>query len=68
MLTGENGILTQAQNAKKETEQAKKDEMSELDNIESLINEYTEDVNIPQVVDENPGQLEQGKRNYICNK
>ena len=59
MLTGENGILTQAQNAKKETEQAKKDEMSELDNIESLINEYTEDVNIPQVVDENPGQLEQ---------
>ena len=31
MLTGENGILTQARRAKEETEQAKKDEMSDLD-------------------------------------
>ena len=53
------GILTQAKNAKEETEQAKKDEMSDLDNMESLINEYTGDVNIPQVTDEKPGELEQ---------
>ena len=58
MLTGENGILTQAQKSKEETEQAKKDEISGLDNMESLINEYTGDVNIPQVTDENPGKLE----------
>ena len=59
MLTGENGILTQAKNAKDETEQAEKDEMSDLDSMESLINEYTGDISIPQVTDENPGQLEQ---------
>ena len=59
MLTGENGILTQAQNAKDETEQAKKDEMSDLDSMESLINEYTGDISISRVTDENPGQLEQ---------
>ena len=59
MLTGENGILTQAKNAKEETEQAEKEEMSDLDSMESLINEYTGDVNIPQVTDEKPGELEQ---------
>ena len=59
MLTGENGILTQARNAKNRTEEAKTEEISNLDSMESLINEYTGDVNIPQVVDENPGQLEQ---------
>ena len=59
MLTGENGILTQAQNAKDRTEQAEKDEMSDLNSMESLINEYTGDVNIPKVIDEKPGELEQ---------
>lgn len=68
MLTGENGILTQAQNAKKETEQAKKDEMSDLDSIESLINEYTGDVNIPQVTDEKPGELEkENETTFVIN-
>ncbi len=58
MLTGENGILTQAQRAKEETEQAEKNEMSDLASMESLINEYQNNINIPQVTDENPGQLE----------
>ena len=30
MLTGDNGILTQAQNAKKETEEAQEDELRKL--------------------------------------
>ena len=59
MLTGENGILTQAQRAKEETEQAEKNEMADLENMESLINEYQNNIAIPQVTDENPGQLEQ---------
>ena len=59
MLTGENGILTQAQRAKNETENAAANETSDLANIESLINEYQNNINIPQVTDTNPGQLEQ---------
>ena len=59
MLTGENGILTQAQRAKEETEQAEKNEMSDLASMESLINEYQNNISIPQVTDENPGQLEE---------
>ena len=68
MLTGENGILTQARRAKEETEQAKKDEMSDLDSIEFLINEYTGDVNIPQVTDEKPGELEkENETTFVIN-
>ena len=59
MLTGENGILSQAQKAKEETEKAEKNEMSDLASMESLINEYQNNISIPQVTDENPGQLEE---------
>ena len=51
MLTGENGILTQAQKAKTETEQAEKNEMSDLASMESLINEYQNNISISQVTD-----------------
>ena len=37
MLTGENGILTQAQRAKEETEKAEKNEMSDLENKKEQI-------------------------------
>ena len=39
-LTGENGILTRAQEAKNKTEQAQKDEENVLSNYEDKINEY----------------------------
>ena len=39
-LTGDNGILTRAQEAKNKTEQAQKDEENILDSYENLINEY----------------------------
>ena len=58
MLTGDNGILSQATKAMDETEKAEKNEMSDLASMESLINEYQNNINIPQVTDENPGQLE----------
>ena len=40
MLTGQNGILTQAQNAKNRTEEAKEEEQNRLDEYENKINEY----------------------------
>ena len=38
MLVGENGIITQAQRAKEETEQAKKKEETDLDSMDEYIN------------------------------
>ena len=40
MLTGENGILTQAQNANNKTEQAQKEEKNILNSYEDQMNEY----------------------------
>ena len=57
MLTGENGILTQAQKAKTETENAAKQEEMDLAELEAAIT--GKDVPIVQVDDKNPGQLEQ---------
>ena len=57
MLTGENGILTQAQKAKNETENAASQEEEDLAKLEAMIN--GEDIVITQVDDDNPGQLEQ---------
>ena len=57
MLTGENGILTQAKNAKEETENATKKEQEDLAKLEAIVN--GEDIVITPVDDENPGQLEQ---------
>ena len=52
MLTGNNGILTQAQRAKEETEQAGKNEQADLITIEESLQ------GVAQVNDENPGELE----------
>ena len=68
MLTGDNGILTQATKAKEETESAAKNETSDLANLESLINEYQSNIKIDQVTDSNPGTLEQEDTNtYVIN-
>ena len=56
MLTGENGILTQAQNAKEETEEARIEEENRISDYEDYINNVVEDV--PQVNDNAPGALE----------
>ena len=56
MLVGENGIITQAQRAKRETEQARRDELSGLSSLETAIEEalgnaYNEEkgVNVPKL-------------------
>ena len=56
MLTGQNGILSQAQKAKNETENAQAKEENLLDSYEDYINNATGDVK--QVDDSNPGVLE----------
>ena len=66
MLTGENGILTQAQRAKEETENAAKQEEMDLAQLEATI--MGKDVPILQVDDKNPGQLEQENDNtFVIN-
>lgn len=67
-LTGDNGILTRAAEAKNKTEQAQKDEELILKDYEDMINgNYIE---IEQVTDENPGVLEGSGTNtspYVIN-
>ena len=48
MLTGENGILSQAQRAKSETENAAKNEAAILDEYNNTLNNYINGVSIPE--------------------
>lgn len=58
-LTGSNGLLAKAQQAKNETEQAEKEEKEKLGDMEDTINEYTTGgIKVEQVTDTNPGVLE----------
>ena len=69
-LTGDNGILTKAQEAKDKTEQAEKDEKSDLAEIEDLMNESLNGIHVEKVTDQNPGVLEIDEENeniYIIN-
>ena len=67
-LTGENGILTRANDAKEKTEQAEKDEKTNLSRTEDLINQYVGGIEVEQVTDENPGVLEtDGNDTYVIN-
>ena len=67
-LTGDNGILAQANNAKEKTELAEKDEKNDLANTEDIINKYANGIEVEQVTDENPGALEtEGTDTYIIN-
>ena len=65
MLTGDNGILIQAQNAKKETEEAERNEKLDLLKQEDLINETLNGVEVEQVTDEKPGELEKEDENTL---
>ncbi len=67
MLTGNNGILTQAQNAKNKTAEAAKNEQLDLARQEDLINETLNGVGVEQVTDNNPGVLEENGTEYTIN-
>ena len=66
-LTGDNGILMQAQKAKKSTEEAAKNEKTDLAKMKELINESVNGAKVEQVTDTNPGVLEQNGAEYIIN-
>ena len=57
-LTGDNGILTRAQEAKNKTEEAEREEKEKLGDMEDILDEYATGIKIEQVTDENPGVLE----------
>ena len=67
MLTGQNGILTQAQNAKNKTDEAAKNEQLDLARQEDLINETLNGIEVEQVTDSNPGVLEKNGTEYTIN-
>ena len=70
MLTGQNGILNRATEAKEKTELSQKQEKSDMANLEDLINEGTEGTSVEKVSDQNPGVLEQNgsdSNEYIIN-
>ena len=62
-LTGNNGILTQAQRAKNEIENAMRKEEEDLAKLEAIME--GRDIPIIQVDDNNPGQLEQEDTNTL---
>lgn len=69
-LSGDNGILTRAKEAKEKTELSQKQERLELASLEDLINESEDDTSVEKVSDKNPGVLEQDTLNsnvYIIN-
>ena len=67
-LIGDNGILTQANNAKERTEEAEQEEKDHLNATEDFINEYLNIIEVEQVTDENPGVLEtEGTDTYVIN-
>ena len=57
-LTGDNGILKRAQEAKQKTEQAEKDEKYDVEKQVDYINEYLNGVEVETVTDTKPGELE----------
>ena len=59
MLTGDNGILSQAQRAKEATENAARNEAKDLQELESWMNgQITGEVQAYPVDDDNPGELD----------
>ena len=58
MLVGENGIITQAQRAKENTELAETQEKEDMEKLEDEMNAAITGIKVEQVTDENPGILE----------
>lgn len=57
-LTGENGIITRTIEVKNQTDIATKNEKTDLASIDDFISETITGIEVPQVIDANPGILE----------
>ena len=69
-LSGDNGILQRAAETKEKTSEAEKQEMQDIENMESIIEEYATGIKIEQVTDAKPGELEvdeTAENTYIIN-
>ena len=58
MLTGQNGVLNRAAEAKEKTSLGQKQEKQDMSNLEELINDSTDGSNVEKVTDLKPGELE----------
>ena len=68
MLTGQNGIIKRAAEAKNQTEISQKKEKTDLASMEELIEENINGKNVEQVTDLNPGVLEiEDGNTYVVN-
>ena len=68
MLTGQNGILNRASEAKEKTQLAEQSEKNSIESMEELINDGLNGNLIQQVWDTAPGILDKdGNNNYIIN-
>ena len=65
LTVGDNGLFKRAQNAADTWQMAEEKEQSELKNMESFINGYKYNIDIPQVEDENAGVLEEVDSNIL---
>ena len=65
LTVGDNGLFRRAQNAADTWQMAEQNEQSELKNMESLINGYQYNIDIPQVEDKNAGVLEEVDDNTL---
>ena len=70
MLVGDNGIITQAQKSKEDTELAEEQEKSDMVELKDEMNESITEIKVEQVTDAEPGKLEIDEQNpdtYIIN-
>ena len=56
MLTGQNGVLNRAAEAKEKTSLGQKQEKQDMSNLEELINDSTDGSNVEKVTDLKPGE------------
>lgn len=68
MLTGQNGILNRAAEAKEKTSLGQKQEKQDMSNLEELISDSADGSNVEKVTDLKPGELEkEGDDVFIIN-
>ena len=68
LVLGENGLITQAQEAKRKTLLAEEKDNKDFYNIDEFVYDNTSNINVEKVTDTNPGVLEKENDNiYVIN-
>ncbi len=61
IVLGDNGLIKQAQMAKEKTDEAVKNEISSMGELEDILHETQTGIKVDKVTDENPGKLEESE-------